>query len=301
MAPYEDHDILSRRELLRLAGMAWGAGMLPTAARGIPHSALPQEVERKMRLGLVTYNVARDWDLPTILRVCKEAGLEGVEFRTTHRHGVEPTLDAARRAEVRQMCSEAGLKQLSLGTVCEFHSPDPAEVRRHVADCAAFVKLAQDIGARGVKVRPNGLPKDVPVQKTLEQIGKALNECGRIGADHGVEIWVEVHGGGTSDPANMRTIMDVCGHPNVCVTWNSNGTDVRDGSVKQAYELLGRFIRCCHITDLWSNYPWRELMALLRADRYDRFMLCEVGTPVPPEAGTLFLRCYAGLWRELAR
>jgi len=254
-----------------------------------------------MHLGLVTYNVARDWDLPTILRVCREAGLEGVEFRTTHRHGVEPTLDAASRADIRKQCADAGLKQLSLGSVCEFHSPDQALVRRNVEDCAAFVKLAHDIGARGVKVRPNGLPKDVPVERTLTQIGRALAECGRIGADHGIEIWVEVHGGGTSDPANMRAIMDACGHKNVGVTWNSNGTDVHEGSVKRAYGLLGSFIRCCHITDLWSAYPWRELMSLLKADRYDRFMLCEVGTPVPPEAGALFMRCYAGLWKELGR
>src|SRR2546425_8845204 len=43
--------------------------------------------------------------------------------------------------------------------------------------------------ARGVKVRPNGIPKDAPLDKTLEQIGKALAECGKIGADSGVEIW----------------------------------------------------------------------------------------------------------------
>jgi sugar phosphate isomerase/epimerase len=291
---------LSRRRLLVGAGMAGVELALPGHPRH-PQGQRDQEVRRSMHLGLVTYNVARDWDLATILRICKETGLQGIEFRTTHRHGVEPALNAAARADVRKQCADAGIVQISLGTVCEFHSPDPAEVRRNIAECAAFVQLARDIGARGVKVRPNGLPKDVPVQKTLEQIGKALVECGRIGADHGVEIWVEVHGGGTSEPANMRTIMDACGHPNVGVTWNSNATDVKDGSVRQSYKLLQPFIRCCHITDLWSSYPWRELFALLKADNYDRFLLCEVGTPVPAEAGALFLRCYAGLFKELAR
>jgi sugar phosphate isomerase/epimerase len=254
-----------------------------------------------MHLGLVTYNVARDWDLATILRVCREAGLEGVEFRTTHRHGVEPSLDPVARANIRKQCADAGLKQISLGSVCEFHSPDPATVKRNVDDCLAFVRLAKDLGARGVKVRPNGLPKDVPIEKTLAQIGRALAECGRIGADHGVEVWVEVHGAGTAEPANMRTIMEACGHPNVGVTWNSNGSDVADGSVRAAYRLLKPYIRCCHITDLWSAYPWRELLALLAADQYDRFLLCEVGTPVPAEAGALFMRCYAALFKEIGR
>ncbi len=254
-----------------------------------------------MHLGLVTYNVARDWDLETILRICKEAGLEGVEFRTTHRHGVEPSLGAAERAQVRARCQDSGLKQWSLGTTCEFHSPDRAVVQRNIEECRAFVSLAKDIGARGVKVRPNGLPQDVPVERTLEQIGKALAVCGQIGADHGVEIWMEVHGGGTSIPTNARKIMDACGHPNVGVTWNSNGTDVENGSVRHAFELLKPFIRCCHITDLWSDYPYRELFALLKAAGYDRFTLCEVGTAIPPEAGAAFLRCYRGLWKELQR
>ncbi len=291
---------ISRRRFLGGAAALTGSGIAMAVAR--PTVAQLTEVgERKMRLGLVTYNVARDWDLATILRICKETGIDGVEFRTTHRHGVEPSLSASARADVRKQCADAGLRQISLGTVCEFHSPDAAEVRRHIDDCRTFVKLAQDIGARGVKVRPNGLPKDVPPERTLAQIGKALAECGRIGADHGVEIWVEVHGGGTSLPANMRTIMDACGHPNVGITWNSNPTDVQNGSVAEAYRLLGAHIRCCHITDLWNTYPWRELFDLLKADRYDRYLLCEVGTPVPAEAGALFLRCYSALWKELSR
>jgi len=254
-----------------------------------------------MHLGLVTYNVARGWDLDTLLKICKETGMEAVEFRTTHRHGVEPTLSVDARKTVRSKCEDAGLLQVSLGTVCEFHSPDPAVVRQNIATCAEFVKLARDIGARGVKVRPNALPKEVPVDRTIEQIGQSLRECGVVAAEAGVEIWLEVHGAGTSLPVNIRRIMDVCNHPSVGVTWNSNSTDVEDGSVRKAYQLLRSFIRCCHITDLWSGYPWRELFSLLRADGYDRFLLCEVGTPMAPEAGTAFLRCYRALWKELQK
>jgi len=152
-----------------------------------------------------------------------------------------------------------------------------------------------------VKVRPNGLPKEVSAEKTLEQIGRALAECGQAGADHGVEIWMEVHGADTQVPANTRKIMDYCGHKNVGVTWNSNATDVVDGSVKASFELLHPFIRCCHINDLWNGYPYRELFGLLNAAGYDRFTLCEVGSPIKAEDGVTFLKCYRGLWTELSR
>ena len=62
--------------------------MLAAAARR-PGRGLRGRRGTRFHLGLVTYNVAKDWDLDTILRLVREAGLEGVEFRTTHAHGVE--------------------------------------------------------------------------------------------------------------------------------------------------------------------------------------------------------------------
>ena len=56
----------------------------------------------KMRLGTVTYNIAMDWDVPTIIKNCTEAQFEGVELRTSHKHGVEVTLSKAERAEVKK-------------------------------------------------------------------------------------------------------------------------------------------------------------------------------------------------------
>ena len=304
---------ITRRELVR-TGLAAAA----VAAAGVR----PSRAAGSLHLGLVTYNVAKDWDLDTILRNVREAGLQGVELRTTHAHGVERTLSPAARAEVRAKCGDAGLLQVSLGSVCEFHSPDPAVVRQNVADCREWVLLAKDIGARGVKVRPNGLPKDVPEEKTLEQIGKSLAECGRFARENGVEIWCEVHGDQTRIPARMRRIMDACGHPAVGVTWNSNDTDVKDGTLEESFGLLSPFVRCCHITDIGvapppepqnaagasappgpprstPPYPYRELFSRLSGAGFTGFTLCEYPQPVPAEAGAEWLGRYRARWLEL--
>jgi sugar phosphate isomerase/epimerase len=282
---------LTRRDVVRI-GLA-SAGALALGARG--------RAAGRLHLGLVTYNVAKEWDLDTILRLCREAGFEGVEFRTTHAHGVERTLTSDERKDVRKKCEAAGLLQTSLGSVCEFHSPDPAVVRRNVEDCREWVLLAKDIGARGVKVRPNGLPKDVPEEKTLEQIGRALSECGAFARDSGVEIWVEVHGDQTRVPARMRRIMDICSHPSVGVTWNSNDTDVENGSIAKSFELLRPHIRCCHITDLRSTYPYRELFSLLVQTDFIGFTLCEFPDAVPASYGAAWLRDYRERWEDLQR
>ena len=288
----------NRRDLIQRT--AFSAAALAGAPRAESQERV-RESGSKMHLGLVSYNVAKDWDLETLLKNCQAAGIEGFEFRTTHAHGVEPALDSARRKEVKQKCADAGLTQTSLGTVCEFHSPDSAVVKQNVETCRQFIELARDIGGRGVKVRPNGLPKEVPVERTLEQIGKALAECGKIAGDSGVEVWVEVHGGGTSLPPNCRKIMDICGHPSIGITWNSNATDLVDGSVKEGFELLKPFIKCCHINDLWGSYPYRELFRLLNRAGYNRFTLIECGFTMKPEDGVPFLKCYKALWKELSR
>lgn len=291
---------LDRRALLAGTGALLSAGALAGAA---PEAAQAQGAagDPPFRLGTVTYNVPKDWDLPTLLKILPKAGVTAIEFRTTHAHGVEVSMNPAQRAEVKQRCADAGIKQLSLGTVCEFQSPDPAVVRKQIESCAEWAKLAKDVGALGVKVRPNGVPKEVPLEKTLEQIGKALRECGGIAADHGVEIWMEVHGLVTQDPPNARRILEHCGHPAVGANWNSNGTDVKNGSVKESFELLKPFLKSVHINNLWGSYPYRELFSLLRQAGYNRHTMCEVGSAVKPEDGQLFFECYHGLWRELAR
>lgn len=267
----------------------------PPAASGAP----------KFQLGTVTYNVPKDYDLPTLLKVCKNAGVAAVELRTTHKHGVEPTLSKADRATVKKRFQDSGVTCWGTGSTCEFHATDPAVVQKNIETCKQFIELTADVGGRGVKVRPNAFPKDVPQEKTLEQIGKALQECGKAADAAGVEIWVEVHGAGTSHPPHMKTMMEHCGHKSVGVTWNSNPTDIKDGSVAEYFALLQPWIKSCHINDLWKGlsgaYPYRELFALLRQSGYDRYTLCEVGTAFPdPASGEAFFRHYKALWTMLA-
>ena len=104
-----------------------------------------------------------------------------------------------------------------MGSAYDYHATDQAVVRRNIAGTKAYSQLAADVGAPGVKVRPNGLPNEVPVEKTLEQIGLSLRECGEFAADLGVQIRLEVHGGGTSELPHIRTIIDVADHDNVYV------------------------------------------------------------------------------------
>jgi sugar phosphate isomerase/epimerase len=281
------------------------AFMASAAVSAVTLRAPSADAEPKFNLGLVTYNVAKDWDLPTILRICRATSVAAVECRTTHKHGVEPTLSAAERRDVKKQFADSGVVFWGSGTVCEFHSDKPEVVRQNIEECKRFVQLVADLGGRGVKVRPNGVAKGMTEEQACEQIGQALVPCGKAAADAGLEIWVEVHGARTALPKNMRAIMDACGHPAVGICWNSNPTDVVNGSIAEGFELLAKFIKSCHINDLENDragkYPYRDLFRRLAGIGYDRYTLCEVGRSFEPEAGEAYLRTYRQMWAELCR
>jgi len=251
----------------------------------------------KFRLGTVTYNFGRSWDIPTLIDLCSKTGFEGVELRTTHAHGVEPSLSPARRADVRAQFADSPVELFALGTTCEFHSPDAAAVREQIELCGEFVRLAGDVGAKAVKVRPNNLPDEVPVAKTLEQIGRSVAECARVGADHGITIMVEVHGRGTAHPPHMHTIMQHADHPNAKLVWNSNGGDIKDGSIREYFELLRPYIFHVHLHDLTDPvYPFRELFSLLKQTAYAGYTFAEAAESPDPER---VMRYYRALWEAL--
>jgi sugar phosphate isomerase/epimerase len=251
-----------------------------------------------MLLGAVTYNVIKDWDLDTILTKLQPLGFEAVELRTTHKHGVEPSLTPAERKQVADRFARTKLRLLSYGTVCEFHSPDPAVRRQNVETAKQFIDLAHDTGAWGIKVRPNGIPKELGPEKTVAVIGQCLRELGEYGAGKGVETWLEVHGRDTQNPSVCAAIMKAARHDHVGLCWNSNPTDIVNGSVKPSFDLLKPWIKNVHVNELASAYPYRELFALLRAAKYERYILCEAQESKEPER---FLRWYKALFTELNR
>lgn len=251
-----------------------------------------------MLLGCVTYNVLKDWDLETIIKNLEAAGFEAVELRTGHKHGVEPSLSPEARERVKLRFQKSKIRLLSYGTTCEFQSSDAAERKKQIEIGKQFVDLAHDTGAWGVKVRPNGLPNGVPTETTIQNIAASLRELGQYGQGKGAEIWLEVHGRETQNPPIAAAIMKATKHENVGLCWNSNPTDVVNGSVKPSFDLLKPWIKSAHINELSSNYPWRELFTLMRQANYDRYTLCEAAESKEPER---FLRYYRALWTELNR
>ena len=246
------------------------------------------------RLGIVTYNIAKDWDLDTILRRLEALEYAGVELRTGHAHKVEVNLSKAERDDVRKRFEDSPVELAGLGSAFEFQATDPAVVRKNIEGTREYVRLAHDIGAPGVKVRPNGIPKGADLDATLRQIGRALHEIGEDAAGFGIEIRVEVHGAVTQELDNFSKILRYAEHSNVYACWNSNPSDVKDRSIKESFALVADRVHEVHLRDLTDEkYPWRELFALLKRQDYQGYTLAEIPESSDPER---VLRYFRALW-----
>ena len=231
----------------------------------------------RMRLGLCTYLWGKGMDLPALIKACSDSGLLGVEFRTTHKHGVERSLSTAERKEVRKRLADSPVEWWGIGSNERFEHTDPKKLQAAINATKDFIKLSADIGGTGVKVKPNAMPKGA---ESIRQIGEALNTLGPFAKEHGQQIRVEVHGRETSRLPVMKKIMDIATHPSVAVCWNCNKEDLAGEGLEHNFNLVkDRFGDTVHVRELnIGNYPYPKLVGLLVAMNYRGWVLLECRT-----------------------
>ena len=299
---------LSRRKFLSAsaisASLAAFMAQTYTSAHAKQASATSENVQvyksnnQPLRIGLMTYNLAKDWDIDTIIKNCKETAFEHVELRTTHAHGVEVTLTKAQRKEVRKKFEDAGIK-ISLASAFMYHFEEQQKLRENIEGTKEYSILAHDVGAIGIRVFPNAIlvDKGIPEEKTLEQIGKALAEVGEFAHDYGVEIRVCNHGKGTNDVVRIKKVFDYSGSKHVYLNWNCDGTDIEGVGFQAKFDMVKERIRNVHMHELTDEtYPYRKLFALLRDCRYRGY--CDAEIQASPEPIRL-MKYYRALFLAL--
>jgi sugar phosphate isomerase/epimerase len=266
---------ITRRSFLQ---QSFSAGIGMAALSHLPD--LPSMAKGKMKFGLVTYQWGRDWDLPTLIANCEKTGLLGIELRTEHAHKVEINLSAAQRAEVKKRFTDSPVECIGYGANFEYHSPDPAQLRNNIEQTKEYIKLCKDIGATGIKVKPNDLPASVPKEKTIAQIGSSLNEVGRFARDYDQLVRVEVHGNLTQEIPNMKAIFDLVTEPNVKMCWNCNDQDLLQPGLEKNFNMVKKwFGDTVHVRELnVGDYPYQQLFDLFNSIRYKGWILLEART-----------------------
>lgn len=276
---------MNRKQFLNTLSLLAGSSLLPASAWAVGHRTFVS----KMKLGLVTYQWGKDWDLPTLIKNCTETGIQGVELRVDHAHHVTPEMSKQERSVVKKQFADSPVTVVGMGTNEQYDFPDPEKLKVSIARTKEFIQLSADIGGSGVKVKPNAFHENVPREQTMAQIGASLKELAAYAADFGQQLRLEVHGNETQNLPNIKTIMDHADHPNATICWNCNPQDLDGQGFQYNFDLVkDRLGDTIHVRELDStDYPYPTLLKNLAQLDYSGWILLECHTDPADKVGSL--------------
>ena len=203
--------------------------------------------------------------------------------------GEEPSDAAAVRSDGGAGCSAAGASRVQKQTVAaeksipseRFDATEPGKLNAGIESAKAYAKLSYDVGASGIRVFPNDFHKEVPHEKTIAQIAKALDDVGKFAADFGQQVRLENHGS-AGRLTSLAKIFEHVTQPNARVKLNSDPHDAEGGEFARNFALvkdrLGYDLHC-HMLD--PSFPYQLQADLLIDLGWDGWWLVEQGEKVP--------------------
>jgi len=284
--------VISRRDMLS-QGVRTTAGVFATAALTSCSSLRRARTGRsasQVRFGLTTYQWGKDWDLPKLIENCRKAGVFGTELRTSqsYAHGVELDIGAKQRQDVKKSFRDSPVTLVGIATSECFDSPDAEELKTAIENTKGYIRLSHDTGGSGVRVFPNSFQKDVPREKTIEQIGRSLNTVGAFAADYGQQVRLEAHGSAGELPT-IKAIMDRVTEPSVRVKLNCDKRDNEGEGLEHNFNLvknlLGSTIHAHDFKD--AEYPYQLMTDLLVKMGWAGWILLENSSSVPDRVAAL--------------
>ncbi|MFW5986049.1 MAG: sugar phosphate isomerase/epimerase family protein [Halanaerobiales bacterium] len=248
-----------------------------------------------MKLSLLTYDMAGDLALDTLIEYANKYGYAGLEFRVefNHNHGVELERTSEERAEIRRKLEDNYLSVASIATGSRFESPSEKERSQQIEKTKKYIELASDLDAPNLRVFGNNIPEGVKTDDCINWVGESLAELGKYAEDYDVNIGLEMHGQFNYWKYALRTV-EIADHPRVGIVYNCDDRDVIAGSIRETYSYIRDHIIHIHMHNLESDYPYVELFKLLLDDDYQGFLSSEASATEDPERA---IAMYASLWR----
>ena len=217
-----------------------------------------------------------DRDLPAVLSLCREYGMNAVELR-----GLDGELDFRRMPafapdrieETRKQLASAGVVPLVLGSSCAFH--DPSLWQNAVDEGATVVRTAAALGAMGVRVFGNRAVGERPAAPVIEGIEAVLAATPQAS----VSVLLEVHGDFNTVAALSPILEHFKNEPRFGLIWDIAHSHTAYGENWPVfYGAIAPYVRHVHIKDARGDrltlpgegdIPILPIVRRLLADGYD--------------------------------
>ena len=291
---------MKRREfLLHSAALTVGAALATqmTAAEG---------AKKGPQLGLTTYMIGSQWTIPELIEFLPKFGIWAVEFRTDMKfaHGVELDSPKAVKTEAAKRFADSPVKLVGVASGERFDSPDAEKLNKSIERTKELLQFCADLGAPGLRVFPNDFQKDIPHEKTLEQIADSLKKLAPTADSLGIELRLEAHGNAGLLP-NLAKIAKAVDHPKVRILLNSDFRDTKDAGLSANLEMLKPYLAgTVHLHDLTAaSYTeakfYETQCAFLKNAGWNGFCLLEIGDKPDNEARFVEIAKQKNRWDEI--
>lgn len=222
MNPVDSPDSPFCRAVTRRGFLAGAAAVVPAAFSMSLPGCSPRESEVLMsdeplfRISLAEWSLHRtlnagelvNLDFPVVART--EYGIEAVEY--VNSFFKDKARDTAYLTDLRTRCDDHGVTSVLI--MCDgegaIGDPDEAARTQAVENHYRWVEAARFLGCHAIRVnaRSDGTPEE---QRDLAADG--LRRLTEFGAEQGISVIVENHGGLSSNGAWLASVMEAVDHP----------------------------------------------------------------------------------------
>ncbi len=164
-----------------------------------------------MRLGCCAYSY-RDllqdgqMTLPEFVATCDSLGLDGVELTSYY----FPSTDREYLSDIKRCCAAHGLHVAGTAVGSNFCQPEETKRREQIDMTKAWIDHSVVLGAPSIRVFAGPTPQGHSEEEAVDWAVAAMRECAEYGAERGVVVAMEKHGGITATAEQvLRLVREV--------------------------------------------------------------------------------------------
>lgn len=251
-----------------------------------------------MRLGCAAYSYrdllkSGEMSLEQFVDTCAEIGLDGVELTSYY----FPSTDRTYLNDLKRHCFQRGQHILATAVGSNFTLPDEDKRREWVATTKAWIAHSEVLGAPCIRIFAGPVPKGVEEEVAFDWALECIQECLALGAERGVALALENHGGVTDTAPQVQRFLDQIDSPwfglnldfgNFHVDPYGEIAAVAPRAITTHAKLVSRF------GEERKTVDYRRVVEIMRGVDYQGYLSIEFEEPEDPrEAVPRFVKTLA--------
>jgi sugar phosphate isomerase/epimerase len=239
-----------------------------------------------MKLALHAWQMGRDRDLDTMIRICADGGMAALEVMESDsfKSSIPLSASADERSEIRRKFQDAGVSIAALSINCRYDWRDKATVGANIEETKRYVQLAVDLGATRLRCLGDQLheKEGEPKETTIARVAEALREVCEFADPLNTDCPIEMHGD-FAPWENSLAVVEQVDHPRCYLVHNGQPQNTPPDRWDEVWRRIRPYLKHIHAHDVLSDrFPCKKFFLALRDSGYKGFICFELAPSNDP-------------------